>query len=169
MVAEHGPETARKMNTKLLELWGQTLLEAARAARGSEAFFDLFRNGYATRAEKASSAQKRFAELCTQAFGKEGIETFNTVMRDFYKNAGVVPRTQYNELKAEYEALKDKLREMEKTLDELRARLEAGGTTPSDVMDRWTDVARQYAEINQKFFDEFSKFFTVNHSNRDEE
>jgi hypothetical protein len=157
------------MNTKLIELWGQTLLEAARTARGSEAFFDLFQNGYVARAERATSSQKRFAELCKQAFGKEGIEAFNAVMRDFYKNAGVVPRAQYNDLKEKYDGLKEELREMEKTLDELRSRLDAGGSTPADVMNQWAGVARQYADINQKFFEEFSKFFTVGGSDGEEE
>jgi len=30
---------------------------------------------------------------------------------------------------------------------------------PSDLMDQWTETIKKYAEINQQFFKEFSKFF----------
>jgi len=71
-------------NTRLLELWGETLLEAARVSKGSQAFFDIFQNGYAARTDKASQSYKRFAEDCRDAFGKEGIEAFNSVMQEYF-------------------------------------------------------------------------------------
>lgn len=156
-------------NAKLLELWGETLLEAARVSRGSQAFFDIFHNGYVTKTEKASQAYKRFAELCRDAFGKEGIETFNTVMHDFYRNVGVVPRKQYNDLKAEYDRLQERVRDLEKKLDQLKSRLEGGATKPADLMNQWMDVARQYADMNQKFLEEFGKFFAADPSSDSQE
>jgi hypothetical protein len=30
---------------------------------------------------------------------------------------------------------------------------------PSALIDKWTETARAYADINQQFFREFSKFF----------
>ncbi len=165
-------------NTKLLELWGETLLEAARASKGSQAFFDIFQNGYAEKADRASPAYKRFAELCRDAFGKDGIDTFNTVMHDFYRNVGVVPRKQYSDLKEEYDRLRKRVREMEDKLDDLRNRLDAGGTAPEgaakqaatgDLMNQWMDVAKKYAEMNQKFLEEFGRMFTVDPSSENQE
>jgi hypothetical protein len=155
--------------TRLLELWGETLLEAARVSRGSQAFFDIFQNGYATKTEKASQTYKRFADLCRDAFGKEGIEAFNTVMQEFYRNVGVVPRKQYNDLQAEYDLLQERVREMEGKLHELRSKLEAGGTTTGDLMAQWMDVARRYADMNQRFLEEFGKLFAVDTSRDSQE
>jgi hypothetical protein len=149
-------------NTRLLELWGETLLEAARVSKGSQAFFDIFQNGYASKPERAGQAYRRFAELCRDAFGKDGIETFNTVMQDFYRNVGVVPRKQYNDLKEEHERLQERVRDLEDKLLELRNRLDGGGATTEDLMGQWIDLARKYADMNQKFLEEFGKMFSVN-------
>ena len=108
------------MNQNPLELWGQTLLEMAKIAKGPQGFFDLFQNGFAKKEPKPDSMQEEFIELCRKAFGKEGIERFNEIMKEFYENAGVVPLTQYNELHDKYVDLKDKMRELEKKIEKLK-------------------------------------------------
>jgi uncharacterized coiled-coil DUF342 family protein len=147
------------MNQNPLELWGQTLLEMARIAKGPQGFFDLFQNGFAKKEPKPDSMQEEFIELCRKAFGKEGIGRFNEIMKEFYENAGVVPLTQYNELHDKYVDLKDKMRELEKKIEKLKKRLGNNTETPSDLMNQLTEAAKEYADINQQFFEEFSKFF----------
>jgi hypothetical protein len=147
------------VNKNLLELWGQTLLGMAKIAEGPQGFFDLFQDGFAKREQKPDSMHKQLMELCQNMFGKEGIETFNAIMKEFYENAGVVPRTQYNELRQRYVDLKEKVRELEGKIERLNKKSEAGTAASSDVMDQWTEMVKQYAEINQQFFEEFSKFF----------
>jgi hypothetical protein len=167
--AAAGKRTEGMTNSRLLELWGAALLEAARGSRAPQAFFDIFQNGYATKTEKAGQAYKRFAEVCREAFGREGIEAFNGVMQEFYRNVGVVPRKQYNDLKAEYDQLQERVRDMESKLQELRNRLETGGTTSADLMTQWMNVARNYADLNQKFLEEFGKMFAVDTSRDSQE
>ena len=103
--------------------------------------------------------QEEFVELCRKAYGKEGVERFNEIMKEFYENAGVVPLTQYNELHDKYVDLKDKMRELEKKIEKLKKRLGNNTETPSDLMNQLTEAAKEYADINQQFFEEFSKFF----------
>ena len=147
------------MNQNLLELWGQTLLEMAKISKGPQGFFELFQNGFATKEQKPDSMHEQFLELCQKMFGKEGIEKFNAVMKEFYENTGVVPRTQYNELHEKYLELKDRIRALEEKIDSLKKRIKGGMESPSDLMDQWTDMVNQYADINRQFFEEFSKFF----------
>ncbi|MDP6393887.1 MAG: hypothetical protein QF466_00330 [Desulfobacterales bacterium] len=131
----------------------------AKIAKGPQGFFDLFQNGFAKKEPKPDSMQEEFIELCRKAFGKEGIERFNEIMKEFYENAGVVPLTQYNELHDKYVDLKDKMRELEKKIEKLKKRLGNNTETPSDLMNQLTEAAKEYADINQQFFEEFSKFF----------
>ncbi len=147
------------MNQNNLELWGQTLLEMARIAKGPQSFFDLFQNGFAKKEHKPDSMQEEFVELCRKAYGKEGVERFNEIMKEFYENAGVVPLTQYNELRDKYVDLKDKVRELDKKIEKLKGPLGNNIETPSDMMNQWTEAAKEYADINQRFFEEFGKFF----------
>jgi len=147
------------VNKNVLELWGQTLLEMAKISKGPQGFFELFQNGFATKEQKPDSMHEQFLELCQKMFGKEGIEKFNAVMKEFYENAGVVPRTQYNELHEKYLELKDRIRELEEDIKELKERLKVEMTTPSDLMDQWTETVNRYADINRQFFEEFSRFF----------
>ncbi len=143
----------------LLELWGQTLLEMAKLAKNSQTFFNFFQNGFAKKQPEPHSPQEQFIILCHSTFGKKGIETFNTVMSEFYENVGVVPRSQYNELHEKYIGLKDKVEELEEQIKKLKERLEDGGEATSDLMEQWTKTVEKYAEINRQFFKEFSKFF----------
>jgi hypothetical protein len=147
------------VNKDLLELWGQTLLEMAKIAKGPQGFFDMFQDGFAKKEKKSDSIHEQFTQLYQKMFGKEGIETFNAAMKEFYDNAGVVPRSQYNELQNRYVQLKEEVRELEGKIEKLKQGLKAGIETPSDLMDQWAETAKQYTEINQHFFEEFSKFF----------
>lgn len=147
------------MNKDLLELWGQTLLEMAKIAKGPQGFFDLFQNGFAKKGEKPDYMHEQFVDLCRKTFGKEGIEAFNAVMKEFYENAGVVPRVQYNELHERYMELKGRVQELEERIGELKKRLERVRGTPSDLMEQWSDTVKKYTDINRQFFEEFSKFF----------
>lgn len=147
------------MNQDLLELWGQTLLGMAKISKGPQGFFDLFQNGFAKKEHKPDSMQEEFIELCRKTFGKDGIEKFNEIMKEFYENAGVVPLAQYNELREKYVDLKEKVRKLEEKIEKLKKKLESGIETPSGLMNQWTETAKEYAEINKQFFEEFSKFF----------
>ncbi|MFC1895400.1 hypothetical protein ACFL0Q_01890 [Thermodesulfobacteriota bacterium] len=147
------------MSRNPFELWGEVLLEMAKISEGPKAFFGLFRDGYAQREEKSVPAYKQFTETCHKIFGKEGIEEFNELMKEFYQSVGVVPRAQYNELRKKYSDLKERVRRLEETMEELRNTFESGTETPPQFMEQWTKAVRNYTEINKQFFNEFSKFF----------
>ena len=147
------------MDKDNLELWGHTLLAMARMAQGSQNFFELFQDGYAKKERKADTLHEEFAALCRKTFGNEGIEAFNTVMKEFYENAGVVPRAQYNELYERYGDLKEKVRELEEKIEGLKRKIEGGADASIDLMEMWTDIAKKYTETNRQFFEEFNKFF----------
>ena len=143
------------MNKELLELWGRTMLEMTRLATGFEGFYDLFKDGFVRRADPSDATFDAFMTLC----GKEGIEAFNAVLKDFYENVGVVPRTQYTALEEKYAALKENIHGLEQKIETLKKQLQEEAAMPSDLIDQWVETARAYADINQQFFREFSKFF----------
>ena len=147
------------MNKNLLELWGHTLMEMAKTVEGTQSFYGLFQNGFVKKEQDSGATQRQFMELCSKIFGAEGIEAFNTVMKEFYENVGVVPRTEYNALRAKYVDLKKKVQQLEEKIKVLRRQMNTGGSAPDDLMEQWTETAQKYAEINQQFFEEFSKFF----------
>ena len=147
------------MDKNLLELWGQTLLGMAKISEEAQNFYNLFDNGFAKKAQNLSASQEEFLELFHRAFGAEGIETFNSIMKEFYENVGVVPRAEYNALQAKYVDLKNKVQDLEEKIKRLKQQLKNGKGTPSDLMEQWTETAEKYGEINQQFFNEYSKFF----------
>ena len=147
------------MSKDLLEVWGETLLEMARITKSSRAFFELFENGFVKKEPEPQPTYQQFMDLSRRMFGKEGVEGFNTVMKQFYENVGVVPRTQYNELRDKYLQLKAKAEELEEEVEGLKERLEGGGQPPYDVMAQATRAMKTYTEINRQFFKELGKFF----------
>jgi len=147
------------VSKELLELWGETLLEMARLTKSSRAFFELFQNGFVKKEPEPQPAYQQFIDLYQRMFGKEGIDTFNMSMKQFYENVGVVPRTQYNELREKYLQLKAKAEELEDEVEELKQRLEGGTQPPHDLMDQWTRTMKTYTEVNRQFFKELGKFF----------
>lgn len=147
------------MNHDLLEMWVRTLQEMTRLAKGSQLFYNLFQDGFAKKVDPPDATFDAFMKLCRKSFGKEGIDAFNTVLKEFYENVGVVPRAQYTALEEKYEALQEKIRELEQKIETLKTRLQKEADLPADLMDQWTETARTYAAINQQFFREFSKFF----------
>ena len=147
------------MNKDLFDRWEKAFTEMAKMVEGPKVFFHLFQNGFARKAASPDPLYEQFAALCRKMFGKEGIETFNTVLKEFYENVGVVPRTQYNELREKYEALKEKVKDLEETLEALKERVEGKPGLPNDLVEQWENTVKQYAAINREFFKEFSEFF----------
>lgn len=147
------------MDKNLIELWGRALLEMARGASGSRSFFELFQDGFARRTPATAEAYDQLLDICRKAFGREGIEAFNQVMAEFYRNAGVVPRAQYNDLEEKYRTLRLRVLELERELEALQLTGTRPADAGSDLMEKWTDTARRYTELNQKFFEELGKFF----------
>ena len=147
------------MSKDALELWGETFLEMARLTKGSRAFFELFQNGFVKKEPEPQPAYQQFMDLCQRMFGKEGIDTFNTTMKQFYENVGVVPRTQYNELREKYLQLEARAEELEDEVEGLKIGLEGGTRPPSDLMAQWTRTMKTYTETNRQFLKELGKFF----------
>ena len=147
------------MSKDLLELWGETLLETARLTKNSRAFFELFENGFVKKEPEPQPAYQQFMDLSQRMFGNEGVEAFNAIMKQFYENVGVVPRTQYNELREKYLQVKVKAEELEDEVEQLKERLEGGAQPPDDLMAQWTRTMKTYTEVNRQFFKELGKFF----------
>lgn len=146
------------MSKDVLELWGETLLEMARLTKTSRAFFQLFENGFVKKEPEPQPEYQQFVDLTQRMFGKEGVEAFNTIMKQFYENVGVVPRTQYNELREKYLQLSAKAEELEDEVEQLKG-LEGSAQPPYDLMAQWTKTMKTYTEVNRQFFKELGKFF----------
>jgi len=153
------PKKVGSVSKDLLELWGETLLEMARLTKNSRAFFELFENGFVKKEPEPQPAYQQFMDLSQRMFGKEGVEAFNAIMKQFYENVGVVPRTQYNELREKYLQVKVKAEELEDEVEQLKERLEGGAQPPDDLMAQWTRTMKTYTEVNRQFFKELGKFF----------
>ena len=147
------------MSKDPLELWAETLAEMSRLAKNSSTFFDLFQDGFAKKEPEPQPAYQQFMGLYERMFGKEGIETFNTIMKQFYENVGVVPLAQYNELREKYLQLKARADELENEAEELKKGLERGTSPPSDLVAQWARTMKTYSEMNQQFLEEAGKFF----------
>jgi hypothetical protein len=146
-------------DSELMELWGNTLLQMARFSKGPQAFFELFQNGCPRKCPPADSVYEPFAQWYRQTCGKEGIETFNSLLKDFYLHAGVVPRIQYNELQDRFTALKKKVVELEQKIEQLKPQLPPGSAPSVELMAAWTQTAQKYSKLHQSFFEEFSKLY----------
>ena len=147
------------MNKNFLELWGQTLLEMSKLTDFQGNFSDLFQGKFTRQERKQGDIPDQFIEMFQKMFGKEGIDGFNRMLKEFYDNAGVVPKTRFNELKEKYSELKRKIFDLEEEIERLKRKLQSGKETPSNLLDDWLDVANQYTEMNRKFFQEFKKYF----------
>jgi hypothetical protein len=142
-------------NREFLELWGNTLLMMAKFPLGpAGGLLEVFQNtGCAAKRAPEDFVFEPFMQLWQKTFGKEGIERFNAVFKDFFLHAGVVPRSQYNELRDKYLALQEKVVELEKSFDKLRLYQQpAGAVTPFELLSVWTKTAQTYADINKAFF-----------------
>jgi hypothetical protein len=115
------------MNKELPELWGRTMREMTRLATESQRFYNLFQDGFARRADSSDATFDVFMTLCQKSFGKEGIEAFNTVLKDFYENVGMVPRAKYTALEEKYAALKKIFRSWNKKSKPLKTASKRGG------------------------------------------
>jgi hypothetical protein len=140
-------------------MWIQTMMEMAKVSELPKDFYRLFQNGFARKEERSGEVFEKFVEHCQKTFGKEGITEFNKIMKEFYENVGVVPKTQYNELREKYVELRKRVLEMEEEIEKLRKKLQSEAGTPSHLMDSWMEVAKKYTEMNQQFFSEFQKYF----------
>lgn len=147
------------MNRDLIELWGRALQEMARGAAGSRSFFDLFQNGFARKTPATAEAYDQFLDICRKTFGPDGIEAFNQVMAEFYRNAGVVPRAQYSDMEEKYRTLRARVLELERELEALKPMKGCPAEAGSVMMEQWTESAQRFTELNQKFFEELGKFF----------
>jgi hypothetical protein len=149
----------RDVNRELIELWGRALLEMARGAAASRTFFELFQDGFARKTPSTTEAYDQFLRICRNTFGRDGIEAFNQVMAEFYRNVGVVPRAQYNDLEGKYRTLRSRVLELERELEDLKTVGVRTAEASSDMMEKWTETAQRFTELNQKFFEELGKFF----------
>ena len=147
------------LNKELIELWGRALLEMTRGAAASRTFFELFQDGFARKTPSTTVAYEQFLGICRKTFGRDGIDAFNQVMAEFYRNAGVVPRAQYNDLEGKYRTLRSRVLELEQELEALKSTGSGTAETSSNMMEKWTETAQRFTELNQKFFEELGKFF----------
>jgi hypothetical protein len=149
----------RAVNPELIERWGRAVAEMARGADGSRTFFDLLQNGFARKTPSTAEAYRQFLDICRRIFGRDGIEGFNRVMGEFYRNAGVVPRAQYDDLEGKYRTPRSRVRGLERELEALKFSGSRPVEAAGDMMEKWTETARSFTELNRKFVEELSKFF----------
>ena len=133
--------TSNPYDPKLLEAWFRFMAEATRSGSGaSEAF------------QQASSggAPPNFAEMMTRFYSPTNLpanlagqpETFNAMTEAWLASFGMVPKSRYDALETQYEALLEKFRDSERTAQTLRA--SAMGTEQTqEVLKTWEGTVQK--------------------------
>jgi len=152
------------MDKQFLEFWGNFLLSAAKGQRqvdelsrwmsqgmkGFQDLNDMFRKFYGL--EKPDSADPDMWTSAQSAF------------RDAYKNyldsMGVVPKSDYTDLKQQFEALQKKVAEQEKTIRSLRLELSECKLAEGDTLRGFQELIQVQSDQFRELTDSFGQFFT---------
>jgi len=123
----------------------------------SRSFFELFKTGLPENTATAE-AYDQLLDICRKAFGRRdrGVQPGDGGVLSECRSG---PRAQYNDLEEKYRTLRLRVLELERELEALQLTGTRPADAGSDLMEKWTDTARRYTELNQKFFEELGKFF----------
>lgn len=174
------------MDKKFLNFWGNAFLNMARSQEQMEAmtkwmgagmppggadfsnWIDLFSKtyglAYAPRSQPPDTGDADEAHADTEAW-QRSIRNFQSSLRQYFDMLGVVPKSEHVELIKKYEALKEKVDDMQETIRHLRMQTGTpetdGGDTPEseavvkDFQRMISQQTRQFQELMnaaQSFF-----------------
>ncbi len=145
------------MDPKFLEWFGQLLILSAKNIDQAEKFLSMFKNGMPDGKEAEEWLEPYLTLLPKDS--KNAAEDLKRLFKELFRNMGVVSRREYEELLEKYEVLQSRIREMEKTIMDIRGSTQKGGRKGPDVFEAWTEMIRNMSETNARLFDQFQKMF----------
>lgn len=162
------------MDEKVLEFWGNLMLQAAKGKKQSDDLFRWMRAGFAD-GQSLYSIKNPFgfeetAALFRRMYGldktqdrsddfqkatEKALGDFQKSLRDSLNLMGLVPKREYLDLVEKYEKLKARCADQEETIAHQKMLLEAGGTAQADLTARFQNMVQNQGDIFQKMVREF--------------
>jgi len=175
------------MDEKLLEFWGNLLLNVAKGQKQSDAFFrwmrmgspdfnDMFSSKGAPGFEELSAIfQKHYGLDKVSKQSADYREVSEKAAREFQKSfkeyltyTGLVPKKDHLELVARYENLKARCADQEETIRHLRMLLAGRETDQTDVVDQFQNMVKTQSDLFQNMVNEVGQYFKVEPEHKDQ-
>ena len=133
--------TSNPYDPKLLEAWFRFMAEATRSGSSASEAFQQASGG---------NTPPNFAEMMTRFYSPTNLpanlmgqpETFNAMTEAWLASFGMVPKSRYDALEAQYEALLEKFKESERTAQTLRASA-MGKEQAQEALKTWEDTVQK--------------------------
>jgi len=150
------------MDSKFLELWGNIFLSAAKGQQQIEDFNQWIQQGF--------KGYQQFGTLLAKIYGMEekpareemagdawdkAVRSFQKSYEEYMSLMGMVPGEDYRRLATQYERLKEKAAEQEKTISRLRNAAGWENASQGEVVkgmkDLMTSQTEQFKELMKSF------------------
>jgi len=133
------------------------LMLSAKNIEQAESFFRIFREGL-PQGRPAEKWLEPYLSLLSQ--GKSATaEDFQSLVKELFRNLGVVSRQEYNELLAEHEKLKAEFEEFRANFNQVRDVESQARKASPDVADAWLNMIQQVTQANTRLFELYQKWF----------
>ena len=133
------------MDTRTVELWLRMTADALRGSDNAQRAFGTLGGG-----SQSPSSLEAWMKLWLAEGGQSGggtisaaeVSEFHTMLEDSWRLLGVVPRNRYDELNKQYEELRRRLEDSERTVRRLRRALGQGGEQAEarSMLDTWENL-----------------------------
>lgn len=152
------------MDKQFLEFWGNFLLSAAKGQRQVDEFSRWMSQGMEGFQDLNDMFRKFYRLDDTEAADPDMWTSAQSTFRDAYKayldSMGVVPKSEYTDLKQQFEALKEKVSEQEKTIRNLRLELGESKLSEGDTVRGFQELIQVQSDQFRELSDSFSRFFS---------
>ena len=151
------------MDKHFLEFWGNYLIAVARGQSQLEDFARWMGRGF----EEVDKLTEQFKKI----YGLEKLdpkdpsyaqtwktasEAFRHSFKEFFEQAGWVPKSDYTTLEKENRALKDKVSELESAVSRLKDLLNGSGADQGSALKVFQDLVNKQGEEFQKLMKKLS-------------
>jgi hypothetical protein len=135
------------MDTRLVELWLRITADALRGTDDAQRAIGALGEGPLSPSSLGAWMDLWLAKGKPSGGGISAAEVaeFHTMLEDWWRLLGVVPRYRYDELNRHYEELRSRLEDSERTVRRLRRALGQGGAQAEarSVLDSWENLTEQ--------------------------
>ena len=167
------------MDSRILELWGNILIQAARNqefleqfssgpqgaqdrewdfSRWAEAWYEHLPSFQSLVLESTNMEQVSEAGTQSLQVWQQGLDALYEQWKEFADLFGLVPKTTYDQLAREHEELKGRIQELKKTIERLNKLLEQKGLFDLDQMsDEFTRLLNVHNEQFEELMHTFGK------------
>lgn len=145
------------MDPKFLEWFGQMLILSAKNLGQAENFFRYFREGFPAGA-KAEKWLEPYLRLLPRG-KEEPAEDFQNLIRELFRNLGVVSREEYDELRAEHERLQAEFNRFRTNLEQVREVETRAREKNPDLAHAWLGLIQQVTQANTRLFEFYRKWW----------